>query len=220
MVWAAAVAACGGFAPPAAPVVRRAAATALGSLTSVRMDIGFGPGLPIDELTLFAGSAAVEPPARSDASFRVRRGGLLVDLRVIGVGGRRYVSVPPAPFQELSAFDGAEIPDPAALLGHEGGLPRLLLSGARPAYRGTATIAGAAVDEVGATWSAAQLQPLIRAQPAGDGTATIWAGRSDHLVRRVLLTGPLREAGERFTVDLRLHDFDRPLSIAAPDQGG
>jgi hypothetical protein len=188
-------------------VLARAAA-ALSSLKTVRMDVGFGSGLSIDELTLYSASAAVELPGASEASFRVRRGGFLADLGVIGRNGRRYIRIPPAPFQEMSPADGSEIPDPAALFDPRLGLPGLLPTGAHPTY-----VAGGAVS---AEYRADRLQPLIRAQPAGAGTATMWTGRTDHLPRRIVFTGTLRDAGKRFQAELLLHDFDQPVNIPEP----
>jgi hypothetical protein len=215
---AASVLACGGAStrPPGPSAVLTGAAAAMSTLATAGVDIGFGAGLSIDELTLFAGTAVVALPDASDATFRVRRGGFLVDLRVIGAGGHRYARVPPAPFQELSADAAAEIPDPEGLLDARRGLPALLPAGRRPAYLGMETVDGVASDEVSAGYAADQLQPLIRAQPAGAGTVTIWAGRADHRVRRAVLAGPLREAGRRFQVELHFHDFDRPATVTAP----
>ncbi len=144
---AALVLACGaGTRPPAPTTVLADAGAAVGQLRSAAVDIGFGPGLSIDELELFSGTALVDLPGESDATFRVRRGDLLVDVRVIGAGGRRCARIPPSPFSELMSDAGADI--------------------------------------------------------------------RDHRVRRAVLAGPLREAGQRFRVELRLHDFDSPLNLS------
>ena len=41
-------------------------------------------------------------------------------------------------------------------------------------------------------------------------------GRSDHYVRKVNLNGPLLEAGKNVQVEVDLHDFNQPVTIATP----
>jgi len=57
------------------------------------------------------------------------------------------------------------------------------------------------------------VQPLT---PTGDIDATVWVGKSDHLLRKALLKGKLFTAAKTTTLEVRLHDFNADVNIAKP----
>src|SRR5439155_26161715 len=110
-----------------------------------------------------------------------------------------------------------EIPDVSQLFDARSGLLALLRAGRDASYQGTEQVGAVDCDKVAATYTAAQVGGLFggRFTPQGDVHAVVWAGRSDHLVRRKVLFGRLTSAGvSRIEVDL--HDFNRPVVITAP----
>jgi hypothetical protein len=189
----------------------------MSTVKSLKADVKFGPGVTLQGLTLTTASSTVQVPDQSDTVFKVKQGDFLVDVRVVTTAGHVYLRLPFSRFQELSDQQAAEVPNLARLFEPGAGLPAVLAAGKNPAYQGTEKVGDGDSDKVSATYSAAQIgQLLAGASPAGDVHATVWAGQSDHLVRRVVLSGPLLQAGKDVQVQVDLHDFNRPVSITSP----
>ena len=188
----------------------------MAALKSVKADMKFGPGITLEGFTLSSASSTVQLPDQSDTTFKVKQGDFLVDVRVVSIGGHVYLRLPFSRFQELSADQASELPNLSRLLDPNAGLPAVLAAGKDPTYQGRERVGGVDCDKVTATYTAAQVGELLGATPAGDVRATIWSGHSDHLVRRVVLLGPLLEAGKDVQVQVDLHDFNQPVTITSP----
>ncbi len=194
----------------------RQAGQSMSSLHSVSVDVKFGPGVELQGLTLSSASSKIQLPGGSDTVFKVKQGDFLVDLRVVTTPGHVFVRLPFSRFTELSPDQAKEVPDLAQLFDGRSGLPAVLAAGQDPKYLGTEQVAGVDCDKVITTFAADQVASLLNAKPAGDVKATIWAGRSDHLVRQVTLKGPLLEAGKDVQANVDFHDFNQPVAIATP----
>jgi lipoprotein LprG len=207
-----------GTAPPSATTVLRNAGQAMGGLHSVGADVTFGPGVALQGLTLSSASARVQLPGDSDTVFKLKQGDFLVDLRVVTKGGHVYLRLPFSQFTEITAAQAREVPDLSRLFDPTAGLPALLSAGSGTRYLGSEQVGGVATDRVSTTYTADQVGQLLSGavKPAGDIQATIWAGQSDHYVRRVILTGALLEAGKDVKVQVDLRDFNRPVTITNP----
>ncbi|HZV49851.1 MAG TPA: LppX_LprAFG lipoprotein [Candidatus Dormibacteraeota bacterium] len=211
--------ACSGPAPstPDPAQVLRATGRALAGLRTLSADISFGPGIVIQGLTLSSASSRIRLPDASDTTFKVRQGDFLVDLRVITLDGHVFLRLPFSTFTELPASEASRVPDVSRLFDPRTGLPAVLARGAHPRYLGTARVGDQDCDQVSAGYAAAQLGGLLGGiTPAGEVTATVWAGRRDHLPRRVVLSGPLLGRGGSQRVQADLHGFDQPVAISAP----
>ena len=197
--------------------ILRDAGQAMSTVKSVKADIKFGSGVTLQGLTLTTASSQIQVPDQSDTTFKVKQGDFLVDVRVVTNGGHVFLRLPFSRFQQLSDQQAAEVPNIARLFQPGAGLPSLLAAGKNPAYQGSEKIGGVDCDKVSATYTAAQVgQLLAGTTPAGDVHATIWAGASDHLVRRVVLSGPLLQAGKNVEVQVDMHDFNQPVTITSP----
>src|SRR5207302_8841362 len=176
-----------------------------------------GAKIQVQGLTLASASSKVQLPGDSDTTFKVKQGDFLVDLRVVTSGGKVFVKLPFTPFQELTAQQAKEIPDVSLLFDARSGLPALLQVGKSPTYQGTEQVAGTDCDKVAVTYSAAQVGQLLggRLAPQGDVHATVWVARSDHLVRKTVLSGRFTSAGTS-QVEVDLHNFNQPMAIAVP----
>jgi hypothetical protein len=205
-----------GTSSPDPTSVLRQAGQATADLHSVSADVKFGPGIELQGLVLSSATSRLQLPGESDTVFKVKQGDFLVDLRVVTTSGHVFVRLPFSKFTELSADQAKQVPDLTQLLDRRAGLPAILAAGRAPAYQGTEQVAGTDSDKVSTTYTADQLGTLLGVKPAGDIQATIWAGRADHLVRRVVLNGPLLAAGSRVQVEVDLHDFNQPVVIATP----
>jgi hypothetical protein len=198
--------------------VLRQAGRAMASLRSVAADVKFGPGIVVSGVTLSSATTKVELPGQSDTVIKVKQGDFLVDLRVVTVGGHIFLRLPFSQFTEVTPDQAKELPDLSRLFDPNSGLAAALPSGTDTRYLGTEQIAGVDTDKVSTTYAADQVSQLLGGvvKPAGDVQATIWVGRSDHYVRRVILNGPLLEAGKPVQVQVDLHDFNQPVTIATP----
>jgi len=197
--------------------VLRQAADALTGLHSVIADVKFGPGITVAGVSLSSATSKIQLPRDSDSTFKVKQGDFLLDLRVVTTGGHVYVKLPLAGFTEVTSEQAKEFPDVSSLFDPHSGLPAVLPAGKDIRSLGTEPVAGVGCNKVGTTYTADQLgQLLAGVKPAGDVQATIWAGSSDHLVRKVVLSGPLITAGKVVQVEVNLHDFNQPVAVATP----
>lgn len=189
----------------------------MAGLHSVIADVKFGPGIELQGLTLSSATAKIQLPASSDTVFKLKQGDFLVDLRVVTTGGHVYVRLPFSKFTEATPDETREIPDLATMFDRRSGLAAVLAAGTEQRYQGTERVTGTDCDKVSTTYSMEQVGQLLGGvKPAGDVRSTVWAGQSDHYVRKVTLNGPLLEAGKVVQVEINLHDFNQPITIATP----
>jgi LppX_LprAFG lipoprotein len=196
--------------------VLRDAGQATATVKSVKADTTFGPGVTLQGLSLTTASSSIQLPDQSDTTFKVKQGDFLVDVRVVTAAGHVYLRLPFSRFTELSDSQAAEIPNLSRLFDPQTGLPSVLPTGKNSSYQGTEKVGDSQCDKVATTYTAAEVGKLLGVTPAGPVNATIWAGQSDHMVRRVVLMGPLLQAGKNVRVQVDLHDFNKPVTITAP----
>ena len=203
---------------PADPAtVLRQAADAMAGLHSVIADVKFGPGITLAGVSLSSATSKIQLPRDSDSTFKVKQGDFLIDLRVVTTGGHVYLKLPFASFTEVTPGEAKEIPDVSSLFDPHSGLPAVLAAGKEPRSLGTEPVAGVDCNKVSTTYTADQLGQLLAGiKPAGDVQTTIWVGRSDHLIRKVVLSGPLLEAAKVVQLEVELHGFNQPVVIATP----
>jgi hypothetical protein len=210
--------ACQGSTPPDPAAELRQSATALGSVKTVTADVKFTGGLVFQGFTLDSASARIKLPNASDTVIKVRQQDFLVDLELISVDGHIYFKAPFTRFQEISATEAAALPDLAALFDPAKGLPAVMAGGRSPHFDGSEKVGGVDCDRITTTYTADEVARTLGGgfKPAGDIAAVLWVAPSDHLLRRVKLSGPLVQAGQTATADVTLHDFNAPLTITAP----
>lgn len=228
---AAVLAACSlGSSHPDGPTVLRSSAKAMASVHSLAADLKFGPGVVVQGLTLSSASTRISLPSDSDTTFKVRQGDFLVDVRLLTTGGRAYLQLPFSKFTALSPEQSAELPSLALMFDSQHGLPSVLPRARNAQWVAAEKVGGVDCDRVSAVYSTSDAASLAPAAPAasgaasaasgaaisGDVKAVLWAGVSDHLLRRAVLTGPLMGPGQDVTVDVTLHDFNAPVTITPP----
>jgi hypothetical protein len=207
-----------GSSPPNPTTVLRQAGQAMGRLHTVAADVKFGAGIVVSGLTLSSATTTVEIPGQSDTVIKVKQGDFLVDLRVVTTGGHVYLRLPFSQFTDVTSTEASRVPNLAQLFDPKSGLPATLPEGRNARYLGSQQVGGVNTDEVSTTYSADQVGQLLggTVKPAGDVQATIWVGQSDHYPRQVNLNGPLLVAGKNVQVEVDLHDFNKPVTIATP----
>jgi hypothetical protein len=210
-----------GATPPNPTAVLRQAGQAMSGVHSLGADVTFGSGVVVQGLTLSSATTQVQLPGEYDTVFKVKQGDFLVDLRVVSTGGHLYVRLPFSQFTEATPDEARAVPDLTRLFDAKSGLPALLPAGTNTRYLGSEQVSGVNADKVATTYTADQIGQLLGGdiKPAGDVQATIWVSTSDHYVRRVVLSGPLLQAGKNVQVQVDLHDFNKPVTIATPATG-
>ncbi len=206
-----------GAATPDPGKVLRDSGRAMAAVKSVAADVKFGPGIVLQGLTLSSATAKIQLPGDSDTLFKVKQGDFLVDVRVVTTQGHAYLRLPFSKFTEITPEQASAIPDLSKLFDPSQGLPAVLPAGRGARYAGQEQVAGVDCDKLTTTYTAAQVGQLLGGHsPAGDVHSTLWAARSDHLLRRVILAGELVQPGQRVQVQVELHDFNQPVTISPP----
>lgn len=203
--------------PPDAKQVLQQAGSAMAGLQSAAISAKFGSGITLQGLELVSASGHISRPSNSDVVVKVKRGDYLLDVRLVTTGGRAYIRLPFASFSELSGNSGVSIPDLAQVLDSSHGLPAVLPRGRQPKYAGAEQVNGVDCNHVDTTYSAADIGQTLGGQaPASDVKASIWAGKQDHLVRRVKLSGDFLQSAKPVDVDLTLTELNQPVTVTPP----
>ena len=210
--------ACSGAAPTTDPVKElRAAGTALAGIKSGAVDLKFGPGAALFGFDLVSASAKVKLPSDTDAVIKAKQQDSLIEIEVISIDGNVYLRLPFIGFQQASAQEAAGLPSVGSVFDATKGLPAVLPSGKHPHLDGAETISGTDCWKISTTFTADQVAKAVQPlQPTGDIPATLWVGKSDHLLRKVVLSGHLFDATKKTTLEVRLHDFNADFKIAKP----
>jgi hypothetical protein len=214
------IAACGGGAQPTVDAARTLtqAATAMSKLKTVQATLKFTKGaITFQGFTLAGARTSVRLPGDSDTTYTVKQQDLSISLEVVISGGRVFVHLPFSNFQELTGADAAAIPDLAKLFDPAAGLPAVIPLGQNPKYVRTEKIDGVDCNEVDATYTAVQVHGMLsQLDSTGEIHAQVWAGASDHLIRKAVLDGTFGDGGEEAAVEVDISHFDAAVSITSP----
>ena len=208
-----------GGGPTADPAkVLRDAGPALGQVKSASIELKFGAGATFVGFTVVSASGKVKLPSDSQVTIKAKQSSdSLIEIGVTTVGTQTWITVPFLGVQEVTGPQAAAVPSVGRIFDPTNGLPGVLAKGRNPRLLGSETVDGADSWKVEATYSADQVgqavQPL---SPSGDIDATLWIGKSDHLLRKTLLKGKLFTTDKTTTLEVRLHDFNTDVNIAKP----
>jgi lipoprotein LprG len=214
-----AVFACSSGQPAPAPAtLLRDSGQAMGKLTTVSADLKFTAGkIQLQGFTLDSASTKVRLPADSDTTFKVKQGDFLVNVRVVATGGKVYIQLPFSSMQELTPAEASTIPNFSTIFDATRGLPALLGEGRSPVLQGSEQVDGVDSYKVATSYTADQIGTLMGGlKPGGDVSAVFWIGQSDKLVRKAILTGDFDQSGSKATLQVHVHDFDKPVQITPP----
>lgn len=209
-------------APQSAPAdpgkVLRDAGPALAAVKTAAVELKFGPGATFFGLTVVSASGRVRLPADSQVSIKARQSSdSLIEVQVVTLEGHTYVTVPFLGVQEATGAQAAAVPSVGRIFDTTSGLPGILPKGRSPQLAGSASVDGVDCWLVKARYTAEQVSQAVQPlSPTGDIDATLSIGKRDHLLRRALLAGPLFAADKKTTLEVRLHDFDAPVTISKP----
>ena len=208
-----------GAAPAADPAaVLRDAGPALGKVSSAAIEMKFGDGATFFGYTVVSASGKVKLPTDSQVTIKVKQSSdSLIELGVTQLGTQTWLTVPFLGVQEVTGKEAAAVPSVGRVFDPSTGLPGVLAKGRNPKLLGSEAVDGTDCWKVEATYTADQVSQAVQPlTPTGDIDATLWIGKSDHLLRRTLLKGQLFTAGKTTTLDVRLHDFNANVTIDKP----
>ncbi len=209
----------GNSSPQADPVkVLSQAGPALGAVKTAAVELKFGPGATFFGLTVVSASGKVRLPTDSQVSIKAKQSSdSLIEVLVVTLEGHTYVTVPFLGVQEVTGGQAAAVPSVGRIFDSTSGLPGILPKARSPQLAGSATVDGVDCWLVKGKYTAEQVSQAVQPlSPTGDIDATLSVGKRDHLLRKALLTGSLFAAGKKTTLEVRLHEFDAPVTITKP----
>jgi hypothetical protein len=164
-------------------------------------------------LQLESAEGDVAVPGRLSADVKAKRSGIGVNVKVVGIDDRTWITNPfTRGWERLSGTSLRDFADPAALV-------TSLLPLVREArYEDQPEVGGVKTHRIRGTIDSEALQPALGfAEPGLPVQVEAWIGVEDGLPRRVKLTGPL-ETGENKDVvrQVDLSDFNKPVNIQPP----
>jgi hypothetical protein len=167
--------------------------------------------------TLASAKTSVRMPADSDTFYTVKRQDISISLEVLIFGGHVYLHLPFSTFQEFTGSEAAAIPDLAKLFDPATGLPAVIPAGRSPKYIGAEKLNNVDTQKVSVVYSADQVKGMLtQLGSSGDVNAQIWAGSSDHLIRKAVLDGNFGDGGKPASVTVNISGFDSPVNITPP----
>jgi lipoprotein LprG len=213
------LAGCGGSQPQIDPAQSlRDAAAAMAKLKTVSATLSFTKGaISFQGFTLARAKTSVRLPVDSDTTYTVKQKDLSISLEVVISGGHVYLHLPFSAFQELTGAQAAAIPDLAKLFDPASGLPAVIPAGRNPKYLTTEKVDGVDSQKIGVTYSADQVHGLLaQLSSSVDVNATVWAGASDHLIRKAVLDGAFGDGGKEAAVEVDISGFNAVVNITPP----
>jgi hypothetical protein len=213
------LAACEGSAPQVdAAQTLRAAGAAMAKVKTVTATLTFTKGaITFQGFTLASAKTSVRMPADSDTFYTVKRQDISISLEVLIFGGHVYLHLPFSTFQEFTGNEAAAIPDLAKLFDPATGLPAVIPAGRSPKYIGAEKLNNVDTQKLSVVYSADQVKGMLtQLGSSGDVNAQIWAGSSDHLIRKAVLDGNFGDGGKPASVTVNISGFDSPVNITPP----
>jgi outer membrane lipoprotein-sorting protein len=213
------IAGCGGSQPAVDPArTLRDAAAAMAKLNTVKADLKFTKGaISFQGFTLVGAKTSVRLPGDSDTIYTVKQQDFTISLEVVIAGGHVYLHLPFSTFQEVQGSQASAIPDLAKLFDPTTGLPAIIPAGRNLSYAGTDSVGGIDEQKINATYSADQLQSMFaQLSSSVDVKAQIWAGASDHLIRKAILDGAFGDGGKEAAVEVDISGFNSTVNITPP----
>jgi hypothetical protein len=213
------LAGCQGSEPQVdAAATLRAAGAAMAKVKTVTATLKFTKGaITFQGFTLASAKTSVRMPADSDTFYTVKRQDISISLEVLISGGHVYVHLPFSTFQEYTGSEAAAMPDLAKLFDPATGLPKVIPAGRSPKYVGAEKINNVDTQKIGVTYGADQVKGMLaQLSSSSDVSAQIWAGTSDHLIRKAVLDGAFGDGSTPATVEVNISGFDTAVNITPP----
>jgi hypothetical protein len=200
--------------PPDPQVVLSDAARAVTALNTFHFRLEHENGnspLPLN-LRLVSAEGDVALPDRLKADVRARSGSLNLDVQVLSIGDKTWITNPfSRQLQELPGVTLSDITDPAALLS----LVTEELDDVK--FVDSKELDGVDTYHLSGTLDSSVLAPVLPVESGKSANVDIYVGKEDNLPRRAELRGAIAD-GDASNIIRRIDfsDFDEPVDIAPP----
>jgi hypothetical protein len=204
-------------APDAAKVLRDSA-SAMAGLKTANANLKLTKGtITIEGFSLVSAKTSVRLPTDSDTIYTVKQEDVSFGLEVVMVGGHTYLHIPFSPMTEISGAQAAEFPNMAKLFDPATGLPAVIPQGKDPKYVSTEQVAGTDCYQISTSYTAEQVRSMVSALNSnGPVAARVWAGTSDHYIRKATLEGAFGDNGGDASVEVDISNFNGSVTITSP----
>ncbi len=194
------------------------AAQSMARVSTVQANVSFGPGATVQTFELLSATGKVKRPSDSDTVGKVKTSFGTIEPELITVGGQAYLRQTAfLPWEKLTTADAAGYPSAGRLLDAAHGVTAVLPQGTAAALAGTEAVDGHDCNKVTASYSPDVLNDALAPIKLTDPVrVTLWLDRENSHVRRARIAGHIFDPTSDSFVDVRLHDFNGPLTISAP----
>jgi hypothetical protein len=212
-----AVASCGQAASDPNQLLKDAA-HAMAGVSTVQANVTFGPGATVQGFELQSATGKVKRPSDSDTVGKVKSAFGTISPELVTVGGQTYLRQTAfLPWEKLGDADAAGYPSAGRLLDTTHGVTAVLPKGTAAALAGSETVDGHDCNKMTVTYSPAALNDALAPIKLTDPVkATLWLDKKSNYVIRVRIAGHIFDATTDSFVDVKLHDFNAPVTITAP----
>jgi lipoprotein LprG len=159
----------------------------------------------------------IRRPADVSAVGLARSGSVLLEIRLINVGGQLFIKSATGGWQQIPPALAGGIFSPSALFASETGLFAILPKGTQARVAGQEGVGADATDRVEVRFTTDQIAAFLpgvrRGQPL---QAKLWIARQDHRLRRASLSGRMYDAQKDTGATVELGAFDKPVRIERP----
>ena len=196
----------------------QAAAGTTAALTSVQLDLKFGPGFQVQGVDLVSAAGKFRAPTDSDLVAKTRTAQGFLQPEILTTGDQIYIKLfQLQAFQPLSPAEAQQYPVITRMLDKKTGIAPAIARGRDPKLAGSEQVDGLDCYKIEALYGPAEMnQALAPLSLKGDVKTVLWIDKSEHLVRKVRFEGPLLASGKDSFAEVHLHDFNRPVDIPSP----
>lgn len=168
----------------------------------------------VQNLAMTRAEGDLARPARLQADLEAQAAGQKLELSVIGIDERTWIT---NPFNrtQWQLLPGTDVRDVLNL----GAVPDVMRQVQDVEAAGTEQVNGTECYRLRATVDSGSLTAVVprAAEPGQTVNVELWVGREDALVRRLVVRGPLNpDEQESIARRLDLSNFDAPVTIQAP----
>jgi lipoprotein LprG len=202
--------------PDATALLRDAAEKSQG-VQAFHFKLDFTGAYTADNPPVASAEGDIHRPSDVNAVGLVRSGSVLLEIRLISVGGQLFIKSATGGWQQIPPALAAGVFSPSALFASETGLFAILPKGTQARVTGAEGGGEDATDRIETRFTtdqiAAFLPGVLRGQPL---QAKLWIGRQDHRLRRAVLSGRMYDAQKDTGATVELGAFDKPVRIERP----
>jgi hypothetical protein len=150
-------------------------------------------------------------------SFDITRSGFSLGLKIVSAGGTFYVQLPFTSGYQKTDPAAYGFSDPGKLIDPSAGLSSLLSSTLSASLGDRDRLAGEELYEVKVTLPGQKVKDLLTsADPSQPVDGTIGINVDNHQARRVVLTGPFFQQGQKATFTLLLTNYGESVAVTPP----